>query len=67
MHARRKESVNTVEEFSLDAMIVESRDDFAKWAMERANAILVSQGSDLATAARINDENALQDSANALG
>ena len=51
----------------MEPTIVEDRDDFAKWAFARANAILVSEGSNLATAARSGDETALQTSANALG
>ena len=50
-----------------ETLIINSRDDFAQWAMDRANDIIVEQGSSLATAARIGDESQIADVANALG
>ena len=40
----------------MDSMIINNREEFAHWAIERANAIIVEQGSGLATAARSGDE-----------
>ncbi|MCP1201039.1 hypothetical protein [Notoacmeibacter sp. MSK16QG-6] len=50
-----------------ETLIINSRDDFAQWAMDRANGIIVEQGSSLATAARTGDESQIADAANALG
>lgn len=50
-----------------DTLIINNREEFAQWAIARANAILVEQGSNLATAARTGDENQIADAANALG
>lgn len=36
----------------METRIIDSREDFAHWAIERANAILTDQGSELATAVR---------------
>lgn len=46
---------------------VDSRDDFAQWAIDRANAILTDQGSNLATASRGGDEAQIGETAQALG
>ncbi|MBO9422624.1 hypothetical protein J7481_24165 [Labrenzia sp. R4_2] len=50
-----------------ETLIINSREDFAQWAMDRANGIIVEQGSSLATAARTGDESRIADAANALG
>ncbi|WP_287306783.1 hypothetical protein [Mesorhizobium sp.] len=51
----------------LDTRIIDSRDDFAQWAIDRANAILTDQGSELATAARNGSEAQIGETAQALG
>ncbi|MFH1345907.1 MAG: hypothetical protein ABIL01_32570 [Pseudomonadota bacterium] len=51
----------------MEPRIVDSRDDFAQWAIERANAILTDQGSNLATASRRGDEAQIGETAQALG
>lgn len=51
----------------MEPMIVDSRDDFAQWAIDRANAILTDQGSDLATAGRNGSEVRIGETAQALG
>jgi|TARA_Y100000815_G_scaffold53969_1_gene43785 hypothetical protein len=51
----------------MDTTVITNRDEFAQWAIERANAIIVEQGSALATAARSGDEAQLSSAANALG
>jgi hypothetical protein len=51
----------------MDTRIIDSRDDFAQWAIERANAILTDQGSELATAARRGNEAHITETAEALG
>jgi hypothetical protein len=51
----------------MEPRIVDSRDNFAQWAIDRANAILTDQGSDLATAARIGNETQVGETAQALG
>lgn len=48
-------------------MTVNSRDDFAQWAIERSKSILTEQGSDLASAARCGDDAQMGEAANALG
>ncbi|WP_345803525.1 hypothetical protein [Mesorhizobium sp. YIM 152430] len=48
-------------------MTVNSRDDFAQWAIERTRSILTDQGSDLASAARCGDNARMGEAANALG
>jgi len=50
-----------------DTLIINNREEFAQWAIARANAVLEEQGSNLATAARTGDENQIADAANALG
>ena len=50
-----------------DTLIINNREEFAQWAIARANAVLEEQGSTLATAARTGDENQIADAANALG
>lgn len=51
----------------MEPRIVDSRDDFAQWAIDRTNAILTDQGSDLATAARNGNETQVGETARALG
>ena len=51
----------------MDTMVINNREEFSQWAIERANAIIVVQGSALATAARSGDEAQLSSAANALG
>ena len=50
-----------------ETLIINSREEFAQWAIDRANGIIVEQGSSLATAARTGDESQIADAANALG
>lgn len=51
----------------MEAMTVNSRDDFAQWAIERTKSILTEQGSELASAARCGDDARMGEAANALG
>lgn len=51
----------------MEAMTINSRDDFAQWAIERTKSILTDQGSDLASAARSGDDARMGDAANAFG
>lgn len=51
----------------MDTRIIESRDDFAQWAIDRTNAILTDQGSGLATAARSGNEARIAETARELG
>ncbi|SJM30262.1 hypothetical protein [Mesorhizobium delmotii] len=51
----------------MEPRIIDGRDDFAQWAIDRANAILTDQGSDLATAARNGNEVQIGETAKALG
>ena len=51
----------------MDTMVINNREEFSQWAIERATAIIVAQGSALATAARSGDEAQLSSAANALG
>jgi hypothetical protein len=51
----------------MDTMVVNNREEFAQWAIERANTIIVEQGSALATAAQSGDEAQFSGAANALG
>lgn len=48
-------------------MTIDSRDDFAQWAIERTKSILTDQGSDLATTSLTGDEARMGEPANALG
>lgn len=48
-------------------MTVNSRDDFAQWAIARAQSILEDQGSDLATAMQNGNEPQIGEAANDLG
>lgn len=51
----------------MDIRIIDSREDFAAWAIDRANAILTEKGSQLATAARSGNEARITETADALG
>lgn len=51
----------------MSTRIIDSRDEFAQWAIDRANAILTDQASHLATAARSGNEAQIGGSARALG
>ncbi|QND69622.1 hypothetical protein HB777_39265 (plasmid) [Mesorhizobium loti] len=51
----------------METRIIDSRDDFAQWAIDRANAILTDEGSELATAARNRNEAQMGETAQALG
>ena len=51
----------------METTTIENRADFAQWAIERAAAIIVEQGGNLALAARGNDDSKIAESANALG
>jgi hypothetical protein len=46
---------------------IESRADFAQWAIERSLAIVADQGGDLALAARDQSDETVAATANALG
>lgn len=50
-----------------DEMTINSRSDFAQWAIERAKAIVADQGAELAIAARDGKEEKVGETANALG
>jgi len=50
-----------------DTLIINNREEFAQWAIARANAVLIEQGSNLATAARSGDEDQIADAAKGLG
>ena len=51
----------------METMVINNREEFAQWAIERANTIIVEQGSALATATRSGDEAQLSGAANTLG
>ncbi|AZO75563.1 MULTISPECIES: hypothetical protein [unclassified Mesorhizobium] len=51
----------------METRIIDGRDDFAQWAIDRSNAILTDQGSELATAARNGNEAQIAETAQALG
>lgn len=51
----------------MESRIVDGRDDFALWAIDRANSILTDQGSALATAARSGDDIRIGATAQELG
>jgi hypothetical protein len=48
-------------------MTIETRADFAQWAIERARPIVTDQGGDLALAARDMKEDQIASAGNALG
>jgi len=51
----------------METITIETRTDFANWAIERARAIIAEQGGDLAVAARDMDEAKIGIAGNALG
>lgn len=51
----------------METTTIETRADFAQWAIERAAAIVAGQGGDLAVAARSDNDSHVADAANALG
>ena len=51
----------------METMTIETRADFAQWAIERARAIVADQGGDLALAARDMKEDQIATAGNALG
>ncbi|MBB5577140.1 MULTISPECIES: hypothetical protein [Rhizobium] len=51
----------------LETMEIDSRGDFALWAIEAAKQIVSEQGFDLAKAARDGSEEDLRSAGNALG
>lgn len=48
-------------------MAIESRADFAQWAIERSRGIVADQGGNLALAARDMSDEKIAETANALG
>lgn len=60
-------SLITEPEARLETVIIETRTDFATWAIERARTIVAEQGGDLAVAARDMDETQIGVAGNALG
>jgi hypothetical protein len=50
-----------------ESMAIESRADFAQWAIERSRAIVADQGGNLALAARDMSDEQIAETANALG
>lgn len=51
----------------METTTIESRSDFAQWAIERASAIVADQGGNLALAARDGGDDRIAGAANALG
>lgn len=51
----------------METTTIESRADFAQWAIERASAIVAGQGGDLAVAVKSDDDRKVAEAANALG
>ncbi|WP_027488113.1 hypothetical protein [Allorhizobium undicola] len=51
----------------MEIVTIETRTDFATWAIERARAIVAEQGGDLAVAVRDMDETQIGVAGNALG
>jgi hypothetical protein len=51
----------------IETMSIESRSDFAQWAIERSRAIVAEQGGNLALAARDMSDDKIAETANALG
>ena len=50
-----------------ESMAIDSRADFAQWAIERSRAIVADQGGNLALAARDMSDERIAKTANALG
>lgn len=55
------------DELPAESMAIETRADFAQWAIERSRAIVAGQGGDLALAARDMSDEKIAETANALG
>jgi len=55
------------DDLSNESMTIESRADFAQWAIERSRAIVADQGGNLALAARDMSDEKIAETANALG
>lgn len=51
----------------METTTIESRADFAQWAIERTSAIIAEQGGNLALAARDSGDERIAEAANALG
>lgn len=51
----------------MDTIKIDNRGDFGMWAIERAKLIIAEEGSDLAVAARGEDDAAIREAANSLG
>ena len=54
-------------EIDMDTVEINGRSDFALWAIQRAQEIVMAEGSALALAARDMDEEALKEHGAALG
>jgi hypothetical protein len=50
-----------------ESTAIETRADFAQWAIERSRAIVAGEGGDLALAARDMSDEKIAETANALG
>jgi hypothetical protein len=50
-----------------EQITIETRADFAQWAIERSRAIVADQGGNLALAARDMSDEKIAETANALG
>jgi hypothetical protein len=57
----------TDNDLAADSMTIESRADFAQWAIERSRVIVADQGGNLALAARDRSDEKISATANALG
>jgi hypothetical protein len=55
------------DDLTSEPMAIETRADFAQWAIERSRAIVAGQGGDLALAARDMSDEKIAETANALG
>ncbi|MGF9564916.1 hypothetical protein [Neorhizobium sp. JUb45] len=51
----------------METVTIETRADFAQWAIERARAIVAEQGGNLALAARDMQDDKIAETGNALG
>ncbi|MGI2033562.1 hypothetical protein ACRQ1B_14315 [Rhizobium panacihumi] len=51
----------------METVTIETRADFAQWAIERARAIVADQGGNLALAARDMEDGKIAETGNALG
>lgn len=55
------------DDLRVESMAIETRADFAQWAIERSRAIVAGEGGDLALAARDMSDEKIAETANALG